>query len=349
MKAAVWHGVKDIRVEEVELREINENEVKVKVAWAGICGSDLHEYQHGPIFINTEHKDQFTGEIAPITMGHEFAGVVEEVGAKVTSVKVGDRVTINPTITHGNKHESVDRYDGMSFIGLNGNGGFTKYAIVPESNTYLLGENLTLQDGALVEPMAVTVQAVLDAGVKLGDTVAIFGAGPIGLLTVLAAKSAGASEIVIADLAEFRLEKAKEIGATHVINSGNVDPVKAIRELYPDGVDVAFEVAGVAPTFKQAISVTKAQGVVDVVSIFAREIEWSPMQLTNSGVSVKASIVYSPSTFRKTISAMNSGQLNPKQIVTSQIQLDNIVDDGFEALTNDKTQAKILVELSGEK
>ena len=162
MKAAVWHGVKDIRVEEVELREINENEVKVKVAWAGICGSDLHEYQHGPIFINTEHKDQFTGEIAPITMGHEFAGVVEEVGAKVTSVKVGDRVTINPTITHGNKHESVDRYDGMSFIGLNGNGGFTKYAIVPESNTYLLGENLTLQDGALVEPMAVTVQAVLD-------------------------------------------------------------------------------------------------------------------------------------------------------------------------------------------
>jgi (R,R)-butanediol dehydrogenase/meso-butanediol dehydrogenase/diacetyl reductase len=349
MKAAVWHGVKDIRVEEVELREINENEVKVKVAWAGICGSDLHEYQHGPIFINTEHKDQFTGEIAPITMGHEFAGVVEEVGAKVTSVKVGDRVTINPTITHGNKHESVDRYDGMSFIGLNGNGGFTKYAIVPESNAYLLGENLTLQDGALVEPMAVTVQAVLDAGVKLGDTVAIFGAGPIGLLTVLAAKAAGASEIVIADLAEFRLEKAKEIGATHVINSGNVDPVKAIRELYPDGVDVAFEVAGVAPTFKQAISVTKAQGVVDVVSIFAREIEWSPMQLTNSGVSVKASIVYSPSTFRKTISAMNSGQLNPKQIVTSQIQLDNIVDDGFEALTNDKTQAKILVELSGEK
>src|SRR4051812_40524385 len=334
MKAAVWHGVKDIRVEEVELTEINENEVKVKVAWAGICGSDLHEYQHGPIFINTEHKDQFTGEIAPITMGHEFAGVVEEVGAKITSVKVGDRVTINPTITHGNKHESVDRYDGMSFIGLNGNGGFTKYAIVPESNTYLLGENLTLQDGALVEPMAVTVQAVLDAGVKLGDTVAIFGAGPIGLLTVLAAKAAGASEIVIADLAEFRLEKAKEIGATHVINSGNVDPVKAIRELYPDGVDVAFEVAGVAPTFKQAISVTKAQGVVDVVSIFAREIEWSPMQLTNSGVSVKASIVYSPSTFRKTISAMNSGQLNPKQIVTSQIQLDNIVDDGFEALTN---------------
>jgi (R,R)-butanediol dehydrogenase / meso-butanediol dehydrogenase / diacetyl reductase len=349
MKAAIWHGVKDIRVEEVELREIKENEVKVKVAWAGICGSDLHEYQHGPIFINTDKKDQFTGEVAPVTMGHEFAGVIEEVGENVTNLKVGDRVAINPTITHGIKHESVDRYDGMSFIGLNGNGGFTNYAVVPEANAYLLGENLTLQDGALVEPMAVTVQAVLDTGVKLGDSVAIFGAGPIGLLTILAAKAAGASDIVVLDLAEFRLEKAKELGATHVFNSGEVDPVTAVRELFPDGVDIAFEVAGVAPTFKQAIGVTKAGGVMNVVSIFARPIEWSPSQITNSGVSVKASIVYSPSTFRKTIKAMNSGQLNPKQIVTSQIELDEIVEKGFEALTNDKTQAKILVELSGEK
>ncbi|WP_413376735.1 2,3-butanediol dehydrogenase [Alkalihalobacillus sp. 1P02AB] len=349
MKAAIWHGVKDIRVEEVDLGELKENEVKVKVAWAGICGSDLHEYLHGPIFINTEQPDPFTGDIAPVIMGHEFAGVVEETGSNVTSVKVGDRIAINPTITHGNKHESVDRYDGMSFIGLNGNGGFTKYAIVPEDNAYLLGEHLSLQDGALVEPMAVTVQAVLDAGVKLGDTVAIFGAGPIGLLTILAAKAAGASEIFVTDIAEFRLEKAKELGATHIINSGNADPVKEIRNLCPDGVDVAFEVAGVAPTFKQAIDVTKAQGVVDVVSIFAREIQWSPMQITNTGVTIKASIVYSPSTFRKTINAMNSGQLEPHKIVTSLTELDNIVENGFEALTNDKTQAKILVKLSGEK
>ena len=144
--------------------------------------------------------------------------------------------------------------------------------------------------------MAVTVQAVLDAGVKLGDSVAVFGAGPIGLLTILAA---GASDIIVLDLAEFRLEKAKELGVTQVFNSGEVDPVTAVRELFPDGVDVAFEVAGVAPTFKQAIGVTKAGGVMSVVSIFARPIEWSPSQITNSGVSVKASIVYSPSTFKK--------------------------------------------------
>lgn len=349
MKAAVWHGVKDIRVEEVELKTVGANEVKVRVAWAGICGSDLHEYQHGPIFINTAEPDPFTGDLAPVTMGHEFAGIVEEVGSSVTSVKIGDRVAINPTITHGVKHESVDRYDGMSFIGLNGHGGFTSHAIVPESNAYLLGDNLTLEDGALVEPMAVAVQAVLDAGVKLGDSVAVFGAGPIGLLTILAAKAAGASEIFAIDLADFRLEKAKELGATHTINSGNDDPVSIVRSMLPDGVDVAFEVAGVAPTFKQAIDVVRAGGVMDVVSIFAKAIEWSPMQLTNSAVTLKASIVYSPSTFRKTIAAMNAGQLTPRQVVTSRTDLDGIIEFGFEALTNDKTQAKILVELSGEK
>jgi (R,R)-butanediol dehydrogenase / meso-butanediol dehydrogenase / diacetyl reductase len=349
MKAAVWHGVKDIRIEEVELREIRDREVKVKVAWAGICGSDLHEYLEGPVFINTDNPDPISGEIAPVTLGHEFAGVIEEVGSNVTKFKVGDRVAINPTVTYGILEEEVDRYAGSSFVGLNGNGGFTKFALVPESNIHLLGENMTLQDGALVEPMAVAVQAILDAGVELGDSVAIFGAGPIGLLTLIAAKAAGASKIFVADLADFRLEKAKELGATHVINSGDVDPVQVIREVCSNGVDVAFEVAGVAPTFKQAIDATKARGNMMVVSIFARPIEWNPIQLTNSGVNLMTTICYSPKTFQKTIDAMNAGQLKPQGIVTSQIVLEDIVEKGFEALTNDKTQAKILVELSGER
>ncbi|MFP3488772.1 alcohol dehydrogenase catalytic domain-containing protein, partial [Staphylococcus sp. SIMBA_130] len=123
-------------------------------------------------------------------MGHEFAGVIEEVGTNVTKFKVGDKVAINPTITYGNKPEDMDAYDGFSFIGLHGDGGFTKYANVPESNVYLLPDTLTLQDGALVEPTAVAVQAVKEGGLQFGDTVAIFGAGPIGLLTAIAAKAA---------------------------------------------------------------------------------------------------------------------------------------------------------------
>ncbi|ANU11956.1 butanediol dehydrogenase [Planococcus antarcticus DSM 14505] len=349
MKAAVWYGEKDIRIEERELKALKDNEVTVRVAWAGICGSDLHEYQEGPVFVPTEKEDQLTGQVAPLIMGHEFAGIIEKVGSQVTKFKVGDRVAINPTLTFGNKPEDIDQYDGFSFIGLHGDGGFTTFANAPESNVYLLPETLSLQEGALVEPTAVAVQAIKEGGLQFGDTTAIFGAGPIGLVTVIAAKAAGASKIIVLDLSETRLEKAKELGATHVVNSGKENPVEAIRAIVPEGVDVSFEVAGVAPTFTQAIASTKARGTMVIVSIFARPIEWNPLQLTNTGVKITSSIAYTPTSFQQTVDLMGTGQLNPQSIVTSQIQLDDIVEKGFEALTKDKTQVKILVELSGEK
>lgn len=349
MKAAVWYGEKDIRIEDRELKPLKDNEVTVRVAWAGICGSDLHEYQEGPVFVPTEKADPLTGEVAPLIMGHEFAGVIEKVGSKVTKFKVGDRVAINPTLTYGNKSEDLDIYDGFSFIGLHGDGGFTSFANAPEENVYLLPETLTLQDGALVEPTAVAVQAVKEGNLKFGDTVAVFGAGPIGLLTVIAAKAAGASKVIVLDLSETRLEKALELGATHIVNSGKEDAVEAIRSIVPEGVDVTFEVAGVAPTFKQAIDATRPRGTMVIVSIFAKPIEWNPLHLTNTGVKVTSTIAYSPTTFQQTVDLMGTGQLKPQGIITAQIQLDDIVKNGFEALTNDKSQAKILVELSGEK
>ncbi len=348
MKAAVWYGEKDIRVEERELKQMKDNEVTVRVAWTGICGSDLHEYQEGPVFIPVGEEHPLTGQQAPLTMGHEFAGIVEKVGKNVTSVKVGDRVAINPMYTYGNKPEDVDAYDGFQFVGLGSDGGFASHVNVGEKHIYKLPDSMTLQDGALVEPTAVAVQAVKEANMQFGDTVAVFGAGPIGLLTTIAAKAAGASKIFVFDLSEQRLAKAKELGATHVYNSGEVNPVEAVKAIVPAGVDVAFEVAGVAPTFKQAIDVTRARGTMVIVSIFARPIEWNPMQLTNTGVKVTSTIAYTPSTFQQTIDLMGTGQLKPQGIITSKIELDHIVEEGFEALTNDKSQAKILVELSGE-
>ena len=349
MKAAVWYGVKDLRIEDRDLKPMKADEVKVRVAWAGICGSDLHEYQEGPVFIPVDKEDELTGEVAPLIMGHEFAGVIEEIGSEVTKYKVGDRVAINPTLTHGNLPEALDTYDGFSFIGLHGDGGFTKFANAPEKQVYKLPESLSLQDGALVEPMAVAVQAVKESEMLFGDTVAVFGAGPIGLLTIIAAKAAGASKIIVLDLSANRLEKALELGATHAVNSGEVDGVKAVRDIVPGGVDVTFEVAGVAPTFKASIDATRARGTVVIVSIFARPIEWNPIHLTNTGVKLTSTIAYTPTTFQQTVDLMGTGQLKPQGIVTSKIVLDDIVAKGFEALTTDKTQAKILVELSGEK
>lgn len=345
MKAAVWYGQKDVRVEDRKSKELQDNEVKVKVSWAGICGTDLHEYLEGPIFISTDKPDPFLGQKAPVTLGHEFAGVVDDIGSKVTKFNKGDRVVINPTVSNHEKEENIDLYDGYSFIGLGSDGGFAELTNVPEENVYKLPDNVSDKEGALVEPMAVAVQAIKEGEVLFGDTVAIFGAGPIGLLTVIAAKAAGASKIFVFDLSEERLNKAKAIGATHTINSGESNPSDVINKHTDNGVDVAFEVAGVAPTLKSAIDVTKARGTVVIVSIFGHPIEWNPMQLTNTGVKLTSTIAYTPTTFQQTIDLINEGNLKVKDVVTDEIELDDIVESGFKQLVNDKSQAKILVKL----
>ena len=345
MKAAVWYGQKDVRVEDRKSKELQDNEVKVKVSWAGICGTDLHEYLEGPIFISTDKPDPFLGQKAPVTLGHEFAGVVDDIGSKVTKFNKGDRVVINPTVSKREKEENIDLYDGYSFIGLGSDGGFAEFTNAPEENVYKLPDKVSDKEGALVEPTAVAVQAIKEGEVLFGDTVAIFGAGPIGLLTTIAAKAAGASKIFVFDLSEERLNKAKSVGATHTINSGESNPSDIISKYTDNGVDVAFEVAGVAPTLKSAIDVTKARGIVVIVSIFGHPIEWNPMQLTNTGVKLTSTIAYTPTTFQQTIDLINEGNLKVKDVVTDEIELNDIVESGFEQLVNDKSQAKILVKL----
>ena len=334
-------------MEDREPKQLKDNEVKVKVSWAGICGTDLHEYLEGPVFISTDKPDPLLGQKAPVTLGHEFAGVVEEVGKDVTKYKKGDRVVVNPTVSKHEKDESVDLYDGYSFIGLGSDGGFAEFTNAPEENVYALPESVSDKEGALVEPTAVAVQAVKEGKLLFGDTVAVFGAGPIGLLTIVAAKAAGASKIFVFDLSEERLAKAKEVGATHVVNSGNTNPVDFINEHTENGVDVTFEVAGVGVTLSQSVQVTRPRGTVVIVSIFAHAVDFDPMLLTNSGVQLTSTIAYSPTTFQQTIDLIANGSLDVKSVVTDEIELENIVKSGFEQLVNDKSQAKILVKLNG--
>ena len=334
-------------MEDREPKQLKDNEVKVKVSWAGICGTDLHEYLEGPVFISTDKPDPLLGQKAPVTLGHEFAGVVEEVGKDVTKYKKGDRVVVNPTVSKHEKDESVDLYDGYSFIGLGSDGGFAEFTNAPEENVYALPESVSDKEGALVEPTAVAVQAVKEGKLLFGDTVAVFGAGPIGLLTIVAAKAAGASKIFVFDLSEERLAKAKEVGATHVVNSGNTNPVDFINKHTENGVDVTFEVAGVGVTLSQSVQVTRPRGTVVIVSIFAHAVDFDPMLLTNSGVQLTSTIAYSPTTFQQTIDLIANGSLDVKSVVTDEIELENIVESGFEQLVNDKSQAKILVKLNG--
>lgn len=350
MKAVVYYDTKDVRIEEVAEPKVTDGQVKIKVAWAGICGTDLHEYLAGPIFIPGDEPNGITGKERPVILGHEFSGVVEEVGAGVTGIQVGDKVCVNPALTK-KQHQNplYDFYKEGTFIGLGTDGAFADFVVVPSENVIPLKPETDLQLGALVEPTAVALQAIRESEMQFAESVAVFGAGPIGLVTILAARAAGAKDIFAFDLSEERLEKAKQFGATYTANSGEVNPVDFIKNIYPDGVDRTFEVAGVKATLDQSIAVTRPRGMVCVVSIFEGDIPFNPMQLTTSGVRISTSLGYEPDIFEATVKMIESGQIDPSPMITSEIEIDEVLEKGFKRLIEDKSQAKILVKLSGEK
>lgn len=348
MKAALWYKAKDIRVENIEEPQVTSGRVKIQVAYTGICGSDLHEYVAGPIFIPVEKPHEVSKDVAPIVMGHEFSGTVVEVGEGVTSVKVGDQVVVEPILACGKcpacQKGKYNICKHLGFHGLSGGGGgFSEYTVVDERWVHKMPEGLTLEQGALVEPAAVALHSVRMSKIKAGDKAVVFGVGPIGLLVIEALKVAGASEIYTVELSKKRGEKALELGATTVINPAEVEDVVAeIQALTNGGADVAFEVTGVPVVLKQAINSTTFEGETVIVSIWENEASFQPNNIVLSERSVKGIIAYRD-IFPAVMNLMKQGYFPAEKLITKHILIDDIVSEGFETLVNDKEQIKILV------
>ncbi|AKP46451.1 2,3-butanediol dehydrogenase [Bacillus smithii] len=348
MKGARWHNVRDIRVEEVEEPKVEKGKVKIQVEWAGICGSDLHEYVAGPIFIPVKEPHPISKDVAPIIMGHEFSGRVVEVGEGVTKVKVGDPVVVEPILRCGKcpacKQGKYNLCENLGFHGLaGGGGGFSEYTVVDEYMVHKMPEGLSFEQGALVEPAAVALHAVRSSKIKAGDKAAVFGTGPIGLLVIEALKAAGASEIYAVEVSEERLQKALELGATVVINPKNEDPVQKLLELTDGGVDVSFEVTGVPAVLQQAVDSTAFEGETVIVSIWEKEANLLPNNIVLKERNVKGVIAYRD-IFPAVMNLMKQGYFPAEKLVTKKIKLDQIVEEGFEKLIKEKDQVKILVK-----
>lgn len=344
MKALRWHNQKDVRLEDIDEPVIKPNQVKMKVKWCGICGSDLHEYLGGPIFIPVDDPHPLTGEVAPVTMGHEFSGEVVEVGPEVKDYQVGDRVVVEPIFaTHG--HQGAYNLDKqMGFLGLaGGGGGLSEYVAVDEELLFKLPDSLSYEQGALVEPSAVALYAVRSSKVKAGDKVAVFGCGPIGLLVIEALKAAGATEIYAVELSPERQAKAEELGAIVVDPSKVDDTVEEIRRLTDGGVEVAFEVTGVPVVLRQAIQSTDIGGETMIVSIWEKPAEIMPNDIVIQERSIKGIIGYR-NVFPQVLSLMEKGYFSAEKLVTKKIKLDEVVEEGFESLIKEKNQVKILVQ-----
>ncbi|HNP17162.1 MAG TPA: 2,3-butanediol dehydrogenase [Fulvivirga sp.] len=349
MKAARWYAAKDIRVEEAKIPTPNDNQVKIEVKFTGICGSDLHEYTHGPQLIPVDKPYPLNGHQGTTTLGHEFSGVVEEVGKNVKNVKKGDRVTVEPIfrnpespfITTGEYNLS----EPLGFVGLTSNGGFAKYTVVEDYMVHKMPDKMTFEQGAIVEPAAVAAYAIHQSGMKMGDTVLITGAGPIGLLTVQVALATGASQIFVSDVSENRLKKAKEVGATHTFDARDKEIPQKIKKMTGLGVDIFIDAAGVQASFDTGIDSLRNGGTAVLVALFGKEVTHNALNHTLRELTIKGTAAYR-NIFPQTIALINSGRLPVEKLITSVISLDEIVEKGFEALTKDPSEVKILVEIN---
>lgn len=349
MKAAVWYGKKDVRVMDVpEPPSPKEGYVKVKVQWCGICGSDLHEYLAGPIFIPVDKPHALTGDTAPIILGHEFSGDVVEVGPGVTNVKVGDRVAPDACQVcwecprcRENKYSLCEK---LAFTGLMTDGAFAEYVNVPAYTIYKIPDNMSYELAALIEPLAVSMHAIRRAPLIQGDTAVVMGGGTIGLGTVMAAKAAGASKVYCVEVAKARKEYALKAGADAVLDPTELDVVAKVKELTNGGADVVFECIGSDKTAPIAIELARSAGKIVIVGIFEKASQLNFNALSFTEREVIGSLAYYGD-FGPAIQLVSDGRINPEPLITGKISIDDIVEKGFEELVNHKEEnVKIIVK-----
>ncbi|MCM3267598.1 2,3-butanediol dehydrogenase [Paenibacillus elgii] len=346
MKAAFWHNIRDVRIEETPEPPVRPGMVNIRVEWCGICGTDLHEYLAGPIFI-PDQPHSLTNERAPVILGHEFAGEVVAVGQGVSKVEVGDRVTVEPILACGTclpcRQGLYNVCDELGFHGLSGGGGgFSEITSVKESMVHKLPDAMTYEQGAMVEPAAVAVHAVRQSRLKAGDTCVVYGAGPIGLLVIQAARAAGASRIIAVEISEARQRTALALGAHHVIHPLKDNAVETVHRLVPGGADVSFEVTGIEVCLNDAIRSTKTDGQTVIVSIWEKPASIAPNTLVLKERELKGVLAYR-NIFPAVISLISEGRLRVDELITKKIRLDRLVPDGFEELVGSKEQIKIIV------
>jgi (R,R)-butanediol dehydrogenase/meso-butanediol dehydrogenase/diacetyl reductase len=343
LKALRWYGRKDVRYEDAPEPLPGERQIKAKIEFAGICGTDLREYSSGPCMISPAK--------APVTLGHEFSGRVVQLGKGVKGFKVGDRVTGLGYWACGEcyycKRMQYNICPNQGFSGLTENGCMAEYMVAPEYAYYRLPDSVSDECGALVEPLAVGLHAVRKSDMHPGDTVAIVGDGTIGLSVVLVARAAGAAAVYIVSKHPGRGSKALSMGVTAVIDSRNEDPVKQIQRLTGGlGADVTFECVGNPDTAQLAVDMTRRDGTAVIIGVFDRsgsfhfaDVVFGEKRIVGSSIYVREA--------EAVITLLADKRIDPGLLITSQAPLKGGVKLGFEKLLGDKdNNLKILLKIS---
>lgn len=349
MKAARFYGQRDIRIEDIEQPELRPGAVAIDVAWCGICGSDLHEYLEGPIFISEPgHEHPLSGESYPVTMGHEFSGTVTALGEGVDDLTVGESVIVEPYFVCGECAQcKAGHYNlcvKMGFIGLAGGGGGLSEKIVVDRRWVHSVGDIPLDEAALIEPLSVGHHAAMLANPQAGQVALVGGAGPIGLLTSAVLKALGVT-VIMSELSEARKQKALSSGvADFVVDPSKENVIEFVKSKTGGvGADMAFECTSVNVVLDTLVDAVRPRGSVVVVSIWSKPATVDMHKIVLKEIALKGSIAYAGD-HPATIELVKSGKIDLKPFITGKIGLDSLVDEGFDTLINrNETAVKVLV------
>jgi L-iditol 2-dehydrogenase len=315
-KAMYMTGIRKMEMREISIPVPEENQVLVRLEYVGICGSDVHYLENGRIGSFIVEGD--------FILGHECSGMVVETGSAVKNLKVGDKVALEPGITCGQcefcKSGKYNLCPDVRFLATPPyHGCLMNYIAFPENMAFKLPDNVSTKEGALVEPLAVGLHAAAQGGVRLGDKVVILGAGTIGLVTLLACKAYGATDVTVVDVIEKRLEVAKKLGATHVINAKNENAVEAITKMTGGaGAAKVIETAGSEYTIKQTPYLVKRGGTIVLVGLAPKDvIDFDFMQIMTKEAEIKTVFRYR-NLYPAAIGAIADGKIDVKGIVTHE-------------------------------
>ncbi|KAJ5521055.1 hypothetical protein N7463_001508 [Penicillium fimorum] len=355
MKALRWHGDKDgltLQLDDIPKPTIKHGWVLVKNAWSGICGSDLHEYLHGPKNGPlTPHP--ITGETLPTGVGHEFSGTVVEVGEGVSDLDIGQKVVVFPSIMDHDCYYCKEQIFGLcksrGFMGFSGyGGGMQEYVCVERIAIHKVPDHVPLDIAALAEPLAVAWHGVLLAKPQPNQIALVLGAGPIGISVVMGLKAHGVEKIYVSEPSSQRARQAIAAGATEVFNPLEQDIVSCVQAVSDGlGAHVLFECAGVQSALDASFAAARGKAVVIELAKYAKPVTIWPNNFNKKGLSYIQSNIYTRQEFQEVVDNIASGKFKyPEIMITAKVPLQDAIKDGFEELLASKDRhCKVLIQV----
>ena len=326
-----------IEFSEVPKPNVEEDHVLVEVKACGVCGSDLHVW-HG--------VHPFTSY--PVVQGHEFAGIVDAVGSEVRGIQPGQKVTVEPSLVCGRcypcRHGRYNICDALKVIGFQAPGCHRSFFSVPADRAIPIPEEMSFEAGAMVEPLAVGAHAVRRADLKRGMNVVVLGAGPIGNLTMQAAKAWGAAEVLIVDRVDFRLERARKAGADHTVNGDREAVAGEIRRAFgADGADLIFECVGVEAALETAVQVARKGTRIMIVGVVGGRPEISVGLVQDRELELMGTLMYMRADLEQAIQWIAEGLATPTELITARFPFEELPRAYREADEHRERNLKVMV------